>query len=101
GSPKRIAAGVHIAGVDVGGMKANDAQKLLERRAAAFQNRPVVFTAPGHTWRLKPGTLGVEVEGKGAVEASRRQGDGFGPFRGFRRIGVRFFGAEVSPPATV
>jgi vancomycin resistance protein YoaR len=101
GSPARIAAGVRVAGVDVGGMTTSEARHALERRAASVQNVPVVFTAAGHSWRLRPSSFGVQVDWPAAVEAARRQGDGFGPFRGFRRLGVRFFGAEIMPPSTV
>jgi len=31
----------------------------------------------------------------------RRQGNGFGPLRGFRRLDLRFFGADVAPPTQV
>ena len=36
-----------------------------------------------------------------AVDAVRRQGEGFGPLRGFRRLDLRFFGADVAPPTQV
>ena len=36
-----------------------------------------------------------------AVKLALDQGSGLGPLRGFRRIGVRVFGADVSPPTRV
>jgi vancomycin resistance protein YoaR len=98
GSPERIAAGVSIDGVDVGGMKAGDAERLLGRRAHALEHVPVVFIAGERRWRVTPDQLGVHADWHAAVELARRHGEGFGPFRGFRRLDVRVFGAEVAPP---
>ncbi|HXH97696.1 MAG TPA: hypothetical protein VNH40_10850, partial [Gaiellaceae bacterium] len=42
GSPTTLASGVRIDGIDVGGLHAADARKLLERKAASFAHRPVV-----------------------------------------------------------
>src|SRR5204862_435599 len=42
-----------------------------------------------------------EADWAAAVKLAEQHGDGFGPLRGFRRIGVRVFGAGVSPPARV
>ena len=101
GSPERIAAGVRIDGVDVGGMKAGDAERLLGQRARALDRTPVVFVAGNRRWRVTPDQLGVRADWHGAVELAQRQGDGFGPLRGFRRLDVRVFGAEVAPPTRV
>jgi vancomycin resistance protein YoaR len=101
GSPTTIARGVRIDGVDVGGLQARDARALLERQAAALAHKPVVFVAGGKRFRIAPTTLGVEPDWAAAVDAAQRQGDGFGPFRGFRRIDVQVFGADVTPPVSV
>ena len=101
GSPDRIAAGVRIAGVDVGGLTVGEATPKLQSRARAVARRPVLFAAGGRTWRLRPGDLGVEVDWNTAVTIALHHGGGFAPFRGFRRIGVRMFGADVSPPTQV
>ncbi|HLM36764.1 MAG TPA: VanW family protein [Gaiellaceae bacterium] len=101
GSPAQIAAGVRVAGVNVGGLTASQATTKLERRAGAVSQVPVVFTAAGHTWRLRAGELGVQADWHAAVKLALQQGDGLGPFRGLRRIGVRVFGADVSPPTRV
>jgi vancomycin resistance protein YoaR len=101
GSSDRIAAGVRIDGVNVGGMKPGDAKQLLERRARALERVPVVFTAGDRRWRVRPAQLGVRADWAAAVGLARRRGDGFGPLRGFRRVGVRVFGAQVVPPARV
>src|ERR671930_1521985 len=101
GSPERIAAGVPIDGVDVGGMKPPDAERLPRHRARALERVPVVFVAAGRRWRVTPDQLGVTGDWHAAVGLAQRHGDGFGPFRGFRRIGVRVFGADVAPPTRV
>jgi vancomycin resistance protein YoaR len=101
GSPERLASGVRIAGVNVGGLTTGQAKQLLERKAASLQHVPVVFTAAGREWRITPAHLDVTVDWGAAVAAAQKQGGGFGPFRGLRRLSVRFFGADVSPQAHV
>jgi len=101
GSPTTIANGVRIDGVDVGGMDAGAAEALLEKRSAARAGRAVVFVGAGARIRIAPETLGVEPDWRAAVDAARRQGSGFGPLRGFRRIDVEVFGADVAPPVSV
>jgi vancomycin resistance protein YoaR len=101
GSPSRLASGVRIAGVDVGGKTARQARAILARRAEALAAVPVTFRAGSHSWQLEPRHLGVRVDWGAAVDAVRRQGEGFGPLRGFRRLDLRFFGADVAPPTQV
>jgi vancomycin resistance protein YoaR len=101
GSPAKLAEGVHIAGVDVSGLEPAEARQMLERRSAELARAPVTFVAGERRWRITPARLGVEVDWAAAVEAARRQGEGFGPVRGFRRLQVRFFGADVAPPTQV
>ena len=101
GSPSRIADGVRIDGVDVGGLTGAEARTKLQRRADALAQVPVTFTAAGHRWTLRPVSLGVEADWSAAVKLALDQGDGLGPLRGFRRIGVRVFGADVRPPTRV
>jgi vancomycin resistance protein YoaR len=101
GSPTRIASGVSIDGIDVGGLEATDARALLERRSSALATQPVVFVAAGHRFPIAATSIGVEPDWKAAVAAAQRQGDGFGLFRGFKRLDVSVFGADVTPPATV
>jgi vancomycin resistance protein YoaR len=98
GSPTTLARGVSIDGIDVGGMEAKDARALLERRSAAVARRPVIFVAGGRRFSIEPIELGVQPDWKAAVDAAQRQGDGFGPLRGFKRLDVQVFGADVTPP---
>ncbi len=101
GSPGRVAAGVRVAGVDVGGLTAAEARELLESRARAVSNTPVVFITGNRRWRIAPSKVGLRVDWAAAVKAALRDGDGFGPVRGFRRLGVRFFGADVQPASSI
>jgi vancomycin resistance protein YoaR len=101
GSPSRIANGVRIAGVDVGGKTPHQARSLLERRAVALASVPVTFRVGNRSWQLQPRHLGIQVDWGAAVDAVRRQGNGFGPLRGLRRLDLRFFGADVAPPTQV
>jgi vancomycin resistance protein YoaR len=101
GSGDRIAAGVRVDGVDVGGLSSGEAVKKLETHARAVANVPVTFVAGGRTWRLRAANLGVEADWAAAVKLAQKHGDGFGPVRGLRRIGVRVFGADVTPPTRV
>ncbi len=101
GSPTRLAGGVRIAGVDVGGKTPHQARSILERRADALASAPVTFRVGSRTWQLEPRHVGIRVDWGAAVDAVRRQGNGFGPLRGFRRLDLRFFGADVAPPTQV
>ena len=101
GSSDKIAGGVRVDGVDVGGLTRGEATAKLEAKARSVSHVPVVFTARGLSWRIRPVSLGVEADWAAAVKLAEEHGDGFGPFRGFRRIGVRVFGADVSPPTRV
>jgi vancomycin resistance protein YoaR len=101
GSPDRIAGGVRIAGINVGGLTPGEATARLETKARAVASVPVVFTAEGHLWKLRATNLGVEADWPAAVKLAQRDGQGFAPFRGLRRIGVRVFGADVTPPTRV
>ena len=98
GSAARITEGVAIAGVDVGGLTPKEARALLERRFDQVARVPIVFTADEETFPIKATTLGVEADWTAAIDLAAREGEGFGPVRGFRRLQTRFFGAEIVPP---
>ena len=101
GSPERLPAGSQIAGVDVSGLTTSEARSLLERRSRELGRTPVVFTAEGRRWQVKPDSVLVDVDWGAAVQAAHQQGEGFGPFRGLKRLGVRVFGGEVVPTTRV
>jgi vancomycin resistance protein YoaR len=101
GSPKTLPEGATIAGIDVGGLSTRQAITRLERRYEALKTTPSVFTAGPRKWRIRPNEMILEIDWAAAVESARRQGDGFAPVRGLRRLGARFFGADVTPRARV
>jgi vancomycin resistance protein YoaR len=97
GSPTKLADGVRIAGVDVGGLTPKQARQLLERRFQDVERTPIEFSAAGKTFELMAVQLGIQPDFAGAVEAARREGDGFGPLRGYRRLRVRLGDQDVQP----
>jgi vancomycin resistance protein YoaR len=101
GSPKRLPEGATIAGMDVGGLTSPQAISALERRYEVLKTTPAIFTAGSREWGIRPNEMILDVDWAAAVEAARRQGDGFAPVRGLRRLGARFFGADVTPRARV
>jgi vancomycin resistance protein YoaR len=98
GSAGTLAPDTTIAGVDVGGLTPAHARKLLQQRAAALQDVPVSFTAGGQTFGIRPRELGVHVDWGAAVASAQRNGSGFGPIRGYRRLGLQLFPTDVEPP---
>ncbi len=99
GSPKALPEGATVAGLPVGGLTANEAVNRLERRYERLRSVPVTFTAGPRQFKVKPNEIVLDVDWRAAVETARRQGDGFAPFRGLRRLGRRFFGGDITPPA--
>ena len=98
GSPEQLASGTRIAGVDVGGLTAGQARKLLAARAKQLDRVPITFTAGGHRFRLTAHELGVRVDWRAAVKAARDQGGGIGILRGYRRLSLEFFPQDLQPP---
>lgn len=101
GSPAEVAAGTHVAGVDIGGLTEDAAAAKLEREFGKVADEPVRFVAGDSSFSFAASQLGIEPDWRGAVAAATRSGDGFGPFRGFRRLHTRFFGADVQPSLAV
>jgi vancomycin resistance protein YoaR len=101
GSASELAAGTHVAGVDVGGLTKREAIATLDARYEQRSSAPVAFVAGTERYWFAPNQLGVQPDSSAAVNAAARAGDGFGPLRGFRRIRARVFGAEVLPTLAV
>ena len=99
GSAEKLPEGATVAGLSVGGLTSAEAVRRLEQRYADLRRTPVVFTAGPRTFEVRPNEVVLDVDWKAAVETARRQGDGFAPLRGLRRIGHRFFGGDITPPA--
>ncbi|MGH3132839.1 MAG: hypothetical protein ACRDNY_03700, partial [Gaiellaceae bacterium] len=101
GSRQELAEGTRVAGIDVGGLTKRQAVALLDQRFATMADDPMTFTAGRESFSFAANQLGVQPDWRGAVAAAGRAGDGFGPIRGFRRLHMRFFGAEVLPRVAV
>lgn len=63
-----IAQGVSVAGVDVGGLRAAEAQALLERRLGASLGRPVRIVGAGRAFTVRPAGAGLRVDVARMVE---------------------------------
>ena len=100
GSPSTIAKGISIDSVDVGGLSAAEATLVLNRRSHAVLGTPVAFSVAGRTFELRATQIRLKPDWAAAVAAARRNGDGFGPLRGFRRFELRLFGSQVAARAT-
>ena len=98
GSSARIAEGVKIDGVEVGGLTRGEARRVLERRFERVARVPVVFTVGDKRFPIRATTLSVEADWAAALDLAASEGNGFGPVRGFRRLQTRFFGADIAPP---
>jgi vancomycin resistance protein YoaR len=98
GSAQRLPDGATVAGMSVGGLTTDQAVKRLEQRYEGLRRSPVTFTAGPREFDVRPNEMILEVDWRVAVETARRQGDGFAPVRGLRRLGRRFFGGDITPP---
>jgi len=65
-----IANGVTVAGVDVGGLHAAQARRLLATRLAARLRRPVELVRMGRTFSVRPSGVGVRSDLDGMVAAA-------------------------------
>jgi vancomycin resistance protein YoaR len=99
GSTDRIAAGVTIAGVNAGGLTAEQAQQKLAARARSVAAVPVPFTAGGRNWPIAPAQIALRGDWAAAVQAALDKGEGTVPLRGLQRVKLRLFGADVHPNA--
>ncbi|HET9323218.1 MAG TPA: VanW family protein [Gaiellaceae bacterium] len=99
GSTEKLPEGATVSGMDVGGLTTEEAVQRLEQRYGEVRRTPVTFTAGPRRYRIRPNELVLGVDWRAAVETARRQGDGFAPVRGLRRLERRFFGGDITPPA--
>ncbi len=101
GSASRVAAGITVAGVSVGGLTADEAEAKLEAVAARYASEPVVFTAAEERYSIRPAALEVEGDWAAAADEAVDRGDAPFPLRGLERVWLRLFGAEIEPTADV
>src|SRR2546430_11303292 len=101
GSRGENANGVTIASIDVGGLNHKAAERALERFTAEFARRPLVVHVGKRTFQVRPSQLGLAPDWQAAVASAQARSDGFGPFRGFRRLSLRVAGVEIAPQVPV
>ena len=63
----RILEGVTVGGVDVGGMKRDEAVRTLREIAEETLYADLVVEAAGHSWSVTPASLGMTADVEGAV----------------------------------
>jgi vancomycin resistance protein YoaR len=99
GSSDRLAAGVSVSGVKVSGLTSAAAEEKLADRFSAVRGVPVTFTAGEHRWRTTADELDVTVDWKQTIARAQDEGSWPIPLRGWKRIYLRAFGADVNPAA--
>ena len=62
---------------------------------------PIVFTVGEQRFAIKSATLGVEPDWSAALATALREGSGFAPVRGYKRLQSRFLGTDIVPPVRV
>ncbi len=100
GSPARLAAGIRIAGVSVGGLTPSRATALLQARSDRLQSVPLTFVAGSERFSIRPEQLGVRPDWEAAVATAAAKGDGFAVLRGYRRLLLRLHPLGIEPPVT-
>jgi lipoprotein-anchoring transpeptidase ErfK/SrfK len=88
-----IGRGVSVAGIDIGGMRAADAQALLEARFGEYLRQPVRIVGEGHAFTLRPAGAGLRVDVahmiEDAVAVTRRGGLAHRLTRDLRNVPLR------------
>lgn len=83
----RVLPGVHIQGIDVGGMTRAEALKALQRQVRSILDRSVKVRAGGKVWETSPRRLGTTVDIQGAVEEAISLSDSLSwPARLYHRL---------------
>jgi hypothetical protein len=83
----KIADGITVAGVDVGGMDAEEAEAAVRRNLLAPLRHSLKVSYDGETWTLKGSKLKVRAEVEGAIEeAVEKSQDGGIPSRLVRYV---------------
>ncbi len=93
GRPDRIAEGIRVAGIDVGGMAPEAARVRLEREFEASLERPVVVRHGRKRWHLRAREAHVRSNVSAMVTEALARSDAGGPWR---RTARRLTGGTVS-----
>lgn len=66
----RLAEGVRIEGIDVGGLSSADATRRLQARVSGSMQQPIVVRGDGRSFQITPRQAGVVVDVAGTVAAA-------------------------------
>jgi len=97
GTSNRLATGIRVGGVPVGGLTRSQAIARLQGRTARLQSVPVTFVAGSDRFAVRPEELGVVPDWRRAVDQALQRGGGFAVARGYRRLGLRFGPVDFEP----
>ena len=96
-----IAGGVKVAGVDVGGLTEEQANRRLERRLLDPLQEPVVIERGTRSWRLTATEARIAADVQGSVDAAMERGrDGNFLTRAWREATGGTVAANVEPKLT-
>jgi hypothetical protein len=98
GPSGKLAEGIRIGGVPVGGLTPKQALARLRARTARLAGVPVVFVAGSTRFSIRPEELDVRPDWRAAVETAEARGGGFAVVRGYRRLALRLSPASYAPP---
>ena len=83
----RIYPGVHVAGIDLSGLRPNEASELLNQRLTYLDNGRIAFYHAEQIWEASPRTLGLYLDAQSSARAAFETGrSGSLP----TRLGVQF-----------
>jgi vancomycin resistance protein YoaR len=94
----RIFQGVHVAGVDLGGLSAADAHARLDAYFAEYAGRPLTLTAGDQTFQITPADAGARLDSAATIAAAMdwgRQGSLWDQSRAWARALVH--GVPITP----
>lgn len=98
GSSNKVAPGVDVAGVEIGGLTREEAITRLKRDYLGELQQPVVASYDGKSWKLTPEQADVSVNVDQSVDAAldRSRQENF-VVRAYRSISGKPLGASVTP----
>jgi vancomycin resistance protein YoaR len=97
----RIYTGVSVAGVDVSGLRPDEAAARIGQRITFPQTGHIVFQFEKQVWGASPGELGLYLDPISSAQAAMRLGRTGGPLR---RVGEQFqawYGGVDLPPVLI
>ena len=89
-----------VADLNIGGLKAEQAEQKLAARARRLAAVPIAFKAGGRSWPIAPAQIALRVDWGAAVRQGLDEGGGAIPLRGLKRVQLRLLGANVEPGAS-